>query len=223
MTTVDPQEIYAGLISGKVHPRKLAGLAVVHAVCQERFDSKAGDWSISSIGRASATRGGPGPATLHLPRQEYYRALIKAWEAHAERKNPRAKQKDPLHADQWIQQIDDISARQMVLLQKKDLERARAEIQMLKKLLPNGGVIRLVASTAPTSHSETVPASVPPSARRDIQKFLVDGLFDDINRLKQLGLLVSKVGDVVFRETGEILFTAKVVEVLRSLAKKPDS
>jgi hypothetical protein len=223
MTVVDPNELYEGLISGKVHPAKRRGLAVVHGICRERFDAKATDWSVSSIGREAALRGGPGAPTLHQPRQEYYRALIKAWESYSQSRYPRAKQKAVAEADQWIHQIEDISSRQMALLLRKDLDRARAEIQLLKKLVPNGGVIRL-GSAAGGDRMEPVGAvTVPPSARRDMKKFVVEGLLDEPQRLKQIRLTVLKGGDIVLSETGEILFTAGVVAVLRSIAKLADA
>lgn len=223
MTTVDPNSLYEQLVSGKSHPAKRKGLAVVHGICRERFDAKATDWSISSIGRESALRGGPGAPTLHQPRQEYYRALIKAWEALSRSRHPRAKEKATGGADQWIHQIEDISSRQMALLLKKDLDRARAEIQVLKRLASDGGVVRLDSTVVAVQPEAAGSVTVPPSARRDVKKFVTEGLLEDPNRLKQSGLQLLRSGDVVFRDTGEILFTAGVVAVLRAIARLADA
>ena len=222
MTSVNPVQLYESMLSGDVHPKKRQGLEIVNTICRERFDSRSGDWSISSIGRESALRGGPGAPSLHQPKLEHYRALIKAWASALEAAHPRQRKRQEASPDAWIQHIDDISSRQMAYMLKKDLERAQSEIRMLKRRLPDGGVVHVDLAAASGQRTATETISPPPSARREMKRFLAD-FIDNPKRLKEKGFVVQKSGDIIDAETAEILCTSRVVQVMRSIAELTDA
>jgi hypothetical protein len=218
VNTVDPNTLYSQLTQGKIHPRKAAGLAVVHEICKQRFDAKATDWRISSIGRESEARGGPGAATLHQPRQEYYRALIKAWQDHAETAHPAAKRRATSGADDWIDAIENVSARQMVYALKSELARALDEVRLLKKLLPNGGVIDLPRAAGNHHQGEKASVVVTASAERSSRRF-VEGPLQNHGQLTEMGLRLNKKGDLAAEATGEVVIEAAALDLLRAAAK----
>jgi hypothetical protein len=215
---VTPQVLYEKLIQGKIHPRKAAGLAIVHEICKRRFDAKATDWGINGIGRESEACGGPKAASLHQPRQEHYRALIKSWQFHAESHHPSTKRRPPSSADDWIFAIENLSARQMVVAIKSDLARAIDEVKLLRKLLPNGGVLEVAqpsAMQAPTDKSSVVVTAL---AERSCKRF-VDGPLHNPAQLPEMGLRLTKKGDLVSESTGEVILEAVAIDLLRAAAK----
>lgn len=218
MSTINPQELFEQLTKGKVHPRKAAGLAIVHEICKQRFDVKATDWGISSIGRESEARGGTGAASLHQPRQADYRALIKAWQDYSEAANPAVKTRSPSGKDDWIFAIENVSARQMVFALKSELVRALDEVKLLKKLLPNGGVLEVPRATASQPQGEKLSVVVSASAERSIKRF-VEGPLQNQGQLAEMGLRLSKKGDLAAESTGEVLIEAAALDLLRAAAK----
>lgn len=213
MSAVDPHELYALLAREKMHPRKAKGLEIVHEICKQRFNAKATEWGVNSIGRESAARGGPGAPTMHQPRQEYYRALIKAWHDYACAKHPAEKRKSNTKVDDWIQAIANVASRQLVYGLKSDLARAEDEIRLLKKLVPREIEIR-----APVV--QQVDASRPSIAVSAVQvrsvKRFVSGPLSNSEQLKGMGLRLTKKGDVVSDSTGEVVLEGSVLELLRA-------
>ena len=57
-------------------PRKARSLRLIHAVCVEQQDRGSNDYSIATIGRLSADRGGPAAGAIRNKTGEAYRALI---------------------------------------------------------------------------------------------------------------------------------------------------
>jgi hypothetical protein len=216
LSSVHPQELYESMLQGKVHPQKVKGLGIIHGICKERFEAKATDWRINSIGRESARREGPGAATLHLPRQEYYRALIKAWQSHAEAAYPAAKQKVISQADDWIRAIENVSSRQLVFALQGELAHAKEEARMLRKLLPSGGALEFrdaALSNGPSRLNIVVPAG----AHREVRRF-VDGPLQSQVKLKELGLVVSRSGNLCSLE-GEVVLEKSILDLLRAVGE----
>ena len=215
MISVDPQDLYEKLTEGKVHPRKAAGMKIVHEICRQRFDAKATDWRINSIGRESAARGGPGAASLHQPRQEYYRALIKGWQDHSEAAHPAAKRKASSSADDWVHAIENVSSRQMVFALKSELMRTLDEVKLLKKLVSNGGVLELPQAAAIQAPSGKPTVVVSASAERSCKR-LVEGPLRNPERLAEMGLTLTKRGDLAAQSTGEVVIEAAALDLLRA-------
>jgi hypothetical protein len=218
VSNVTPQVLYETLIQGTKNSRKAAGLAIIHGICKRRFDAKATEWGISNIGRESEACGGPKAASLHQPRQECYRALIKSWQFHAESHHPSAKRRPTSSADDWIFAIENLSARQMVFAIKGELARAIDEVKLLKKLLPNGGILEVAqpsAMQAPTDKSSVVVTAL---AERSCKRF-VEGPLHNPAQLPEMGLRLTKKGDLVSESTAEVILEAPVIDLLRAAAK----
>lgn len=218
MSTVDPKALYEKLIQGKTHPRKLAGLATIHEICIQRFEAKGTDWGINSIGREAEKRGGPTAATLHQPRQEYYRALIQAWQKYAEAAHPAAKRKAISSADDWINEIENVSSRQMVFALKGELARVIDEVKLLKRLVANGGVLEIPRVAADHASSDKPSIVVNASGERSSKRF-VEGLLQNKEQLAEMGLSLTRRGDLAAASTGEVVIEAAAIDLLRAAAK----
>lgn len=218
MTSVDPTVLYDGLLGEAKHPSKRRGLEVLQAICRERFEANAQEWSVASIGRLSEGRGGPNAGSLRQPRSEDYRALIKAWEQASEAAHSKVnRRKTQETADAWIHQIDDIVARQSVFMMARDIERARAEIRALKRRLPDGGVIKLpVNSPADDVKADNRIAPVP-SQCREAKQFL-DQFIENDDMLKSKGFSKLKDGSLVDADTGEVVVGRRLVELMKAIA-----
>lgn len=60
-------------------PRKVRSLRLIHAICVEQTERGSDDYSIATIGRLSAERGGPAAGAIRNKTGEAYRALIKVF------------------------------------------------------------------------------------------------------------------------------------------------
>lgn len=221
MSTVDPEVLYESMTKATTNKRKAAGLGIIHGICRERFDAKATDWGISSIGRESKKRGGPGAPSLHQPRLEHYRGLIKAWQAHAEASHPAAKKKVSAEQDDWIEAIENVAARQLVYALKSELQRTKAKLRLVTEVLPGKGLIevRMPGASASVQGSAQVTRSIgiPAPVLRETRQ-LFEGPLENESQLKEMGLHLSR-GDLVSLETGELLIGKAVLDHLRAVSK----
>jgi len=60
-------------------PRKTRSLRLIYAICEEQRDRGSKDYSVATIGRLSAERGGPAAGAIRNKTGEPYRAVIKAF------------------------------------------------------------------------------------------------------------------------------------------------
>ena len=217
MTVVNPQELFDQMIAGEPHPSKRRGLEIIHTICKERFEAKATSWTVASIGRLSEERSGPTAASLRQPKLEYYRALIKAWEAASRVAHPHESKRSANTAD-WIKGIEDLTRRQLTYIMKRDLELAQAEVRRLKRLLPDGGVLKVSLSTTAQARASFDPT---PSQIRAIRRF-VQQFLDKPALLRDKGL-VLKSDSLLDSDTGEVVAEKQAVEAMRSIGRLADS
>lgn len=76
-----PEEVLEHL-KAKSNPRKAKNLDILHAVCKEQHERGSRDFSVATIGRLSAERGGPVKSTIHNATGDDFKGLIKAWADH---------------------------------------------------------------------------------------------------------------------------------------------
>jgi hypothetical protein len=60
-------------------PRKERSLRLIYAICEEQLDRGSEDYSVATIGRLSAERGGPAAGAIRHKTGAAYRAVIKAF------------------------------------------------------------------------------------------------------------------------------------------------
>lgn len=76
--TTSPETLLESMCEG-ASPRKAQSLRLIFAICQEQHDRGSADYSVATIGKISAERGGPSSAAIRNRPGEDYRALIQAW------------------------------------------------------------------------------------------------------------------------------------------------
>jgi len=78
---MQPDDMLAQLLES-ASKRRRASLEIIHAVCRERHQSGAKDFSIATIARLSEAKGGPTDSTIRNKTGEAYQGLIKCWASH---------------------------------------------------------------------------------------------------------------------------------------------
>ena len=63
-------------------PRKQKTLDLIHEVCREQYERGSRDFSVATIARIAADRGGPSKGAIHNKTGDDYKGLIKAWAEH---------------------------------------------------------------------------------------------------------------------------------------------
>jgi hypothetical protein len=113
--------------------RTQRSLEVIHAICAEQQAKGSGDFSVVTIGRISAERGGPSAQPIRNKTGEHYRTLIAAWAAFAEghTRKPAARA-EPGVADDVLNMIDDASVRAVVGVLIAEGRKLKAENTLLK-------------------------------------------------------------------------------------------
>ena len=79
MNTARESEALLHALCADADPRKVRSLRLIHAICVEQRDRGSDDYSIATIGRLSAERGGPAAGAIRNKTGETYRALIKVF------------------------------------------------------------------------------------------------------------------------------------------------
>ncbi|MCX7173727.1 MAG: gamma-mobile-trio protein GmtX [Proteobacteria bacterium] len=63
-------------------PRKQKTLDLIYEVCREQYERGSRDFSVATIARIAADRGGPSKGAIHNTTGDDYKGLIKAWAEH---------------------------------------------------------------------------------------------------------------------------------------------
>jgi hypothetical protein len=113
--------------------RTRQSLDLINTLCKEQYEAGNLDFSVATIGRLSAARGGPSTQAIRNATGEHYRALLKAWANHvagAARKP--AVRPEPGVADDVLAMISDPSVRAVVGSFLAENRKLRAENTLLK-------------------------------------------------------------------------------------------
>src|SRR5258706_756582 len=64
--------------------RTRQSLELIYTLCKEQYEAGNLDFSVATIGRLSAARGGPSTQAIRNATGEHYRTLLKAWANHVD-------------------------------------------------------------------------------------------------------------------------------------------
>lgn len=138
-------------------PRKANSLRLIYSICQEQRDRGSADYSIATIGRLSADRGGPAAGAIRNKTGETYRALIKSFaETSGSRKRAAAGARNE-QVDLILEGVTDPVIRARISLMMAELKATRAQLLAARQLANRTAVIDLAS---PESAQRTQPAGI---------------------------------------------------------------
>lgn len=127
-----PEDVLAAL-QRDATKRTQQSLELIYALCKEQHEAGNLDFSVATIGRLSAARGGPSTQAIRNATGEHYRALLKAWANHVEGATRKpAVRAEPGVADDVLAMITDPSVRAVVGSFLAENRKLKAENTMLK-------------------------------------------------------------------------------------------
>lgn len=128
----NPEVVLEALKSGAT-PRTQRSLDLIHAICAEQKAKGSDDFSIVTIGRISADRGGPSAQPIRNKTGEHYRTLIASWAVFSEGQTRKpAARAAPGVADDILHMIEDASVRAIVGVLIAEGKKLKAENTLLK-------------------------------------------------------------------------------------------
>ena len=132
-TTLEAQPMLEALCTG-ADPRKVRSLRLIHAICVEQHERGSDDYSIATIGRLSAERGGPAAGAIRNKPGEAYRALIRIFadSTHAKATVPSSSRAAQI--DRILEGVSDPVLRTRLGLLMAELKSTRAQLLAARHL-----------------------------------------------------------------------------------------
>ena len=199
-----------------VDPRKARSLQLIHAICLEQHERGSNDFSIATIGRLSAERGGPAAGAIRNKTGEVYRALISAFARSVSAKSSKMRATDHDHIDLILEGVTDPLLRTRLGLLLAELKATRAQLLAARHLANQTATLDLAAA----SPDQSSPASPNFSALeiRALQNAISEATLAHWGwRADANGRVVTDTGNTVFA-AGFITAITKMLEGGRSEA-----
>jgi hypothetical protein len=198
-------------------PRKARSLRLIHAICLEQQDRGSFDYSIATIGRLSADRGGPAAGAIRNKTGEVYRVLIKTF-ADSTRSNTRENGEiGTAPVDLILEGVADPVLRTRLGLLLAELKATRAQLLAAR---------HLANQTAMLDFGEPLPEERPAKLATGLTPLEVRALGNAISAdtLHHWGWHADESGRIV-TDSGRTVFAAGFVtaisKVLASLRSSP--
>lgn len=194
-------------------PRKARSLRLIHAVCVEQRDRGSADYSIATIGRLSADRGGPAAGAIRNKTGEAYRALISTF---ASSVGGKARNVDSAHVGQVdliLEGVTDPVLRARLGLLLAELKATRAQLLAARHLANQTATLDLAA---PVPGNPRPAPHLSPLEVRALENAISAATLDHWGwRADESGRIVTDTGRTVFA-AGFVTAIDKVLESLRS-------
>lgn len=193
------------------HHRTEASMRLIYQICMEQADRGSQDYSVATIGKLSAERGGPSTGAIRNKTGEKYRALIAACaDQHKGHKRKRTSPKDDA-VDEILEGITDPVLRTRVGLMKAELKALRGQVLALRRISSEKAFIELpVQAGQPTErHGSTLTDQQ--------RRALKDSI--STQTLSHWGWLVDKSGRIVDEETKQVVFGAGFVSAIENVLR----
>lgn len=198
-------------LCAEADPRKASSLRLIHAICVEQRDRGSADYSIATIGRLSAERGGPAAGAIRNKTGEAYRALIKTFVGSAGRKT------DPVGAGQVdliLEGVTDPVLRARLGLLLAELKATRAQLLAARHLANQTAILDLAQST-PDEQTSAPPPYLSALEVRALENAISATTLEHWGwRVDEGGRIVTDTGRTVFA-AGFVTAIGKVLEGVR--------
>lgn len=134
MTAAQKSAALLEALCADTDPRKARSLRLIHSICVEQQDRGSNDYSIATIGRLSADRGGPAAGAIRNKTGEAYRALIKTFAASAADKTSKTAKTNSGQVDLILEGVTDPVLRARLGLLLAELRATRAQLLAARHL-----------------------------------------------------------------------------------------
>ena len=181
-------------------PRKARSLRLIHAICEEQRDRGSTDYSIVTIGRLSAERGGPAAGAIRNKTGEVYRAIIRVFPDSRGKKRPKAANTSSTQAALILEGVTDPVLRARIGLFVAELKSTRAQLLAARYLANHSAVLDL--AQLPSDGPQPQPAP-----RLSAMELLALGNAISDVTLRHWGWRIDTSGRIV-TDTGQTVFGA---------------
>ena len=183
-------------------PRKMRSLRLIYAICEEQRDRGSKDYSIATIGRLSAERGGPATGAIRNKTGEAYRAVIKAFADSVGGKSRKTIDVRSTQADLILDGVTDPVLRARIGLLLAELKSTRAQLLAARHLANQSAVLDLGRELSEERPNSAAMASrLSPLEMRALESAISEAT------LTHWGWCVDASGRIV-TDTGRTVFAA---------------
>jgi hypothetical protein len=182
-------------------PRKMRSLRLIYAICEEQRDRGSKDYSVATIGRLSAERGGPAAGAIRNKTGEAYRALIKVFADSVGSKSHSTADVGSTRADLILNGVTDPVLRARIGLLVAELKSTRAQLLAARHLANQNAVLNLAHELSAS------PAHLSPLEVRALENAISEAT------LTHWGWRVDASGRIV-TDTGRTVFAAGFVTAI---------
>lgn len=197
-----PDELLEEL-KATANPRKQRNLDIIHAVCREQYARGSRDFSVATIARLSAERGGPVKGTIHNKTGDDFKGLIKGWAEHTGgvTRKVRKVREDPYEA--LIAKIENPATRAVMASVLAENRKLRSENTLLKSSNAHPMLdLRPQPNTASDNTVQVLPASTGlTDSEVEALRYAVSEKFlrDEGWREAVHGRIVNDIGRTIFK------------------------
>lgn len=182
-------------------PRKQRTLDIIYEVCREQYERGSKDFSVATIARLAADRGGPSKGAIHNVTGDDYKGLIKAWAEHTGGVTRKVRQVSENPYAALIDKIENPALRSMMNGILAENRQMRRQITLLKAegirvidMRPQTAEPREVVQILPASHG------LYPSEIEALHHAVSDRLLKDEGwRTDVEGRVINEVGRVIYK------------------------
>lgn len=180
-------------------PRKQTTLDLIHEVCREQYERGSRDFSVATIARIAADRGGPSKGAIHNKTGDDYKGLIKAWAEHTGGVTRKVRQVSENPYTELIEKIENPALRSMMAGILAENRRMRREITLLKA---EGNRVIDMRPQSDQPPPQLLPASTDlfPSEIEALRHAVSDRVFNDEGWTTDAeGRVLSDAGRQIFK------------------------
>lgn len=212
----DAEAMLEALCSG-ADPRKVRSLRLIHAICVEQRERGSHDYSIATIGRLSAKRGGPAAGAIRNKPGEAYRALIRTFSNSAHTKTTTPANARVAEIDSILEGVSDPVLRTRLGLLLAELKSTRAQLLAARHLANRTATLDLRSLS-----SDQLPSPSPSQVLTPLEVRALEIAISS-ETLEHWGWRTDESGRVT-TDTGRTVFPAGFVTAIRKVlvSLRPD-
>jgi hypothetical protein len=188
-------------------PRKMRSLRLIYAICEEQRDRGSKDYSVATIGRLSAERGGPAAGAIRNKTGEAYRAVIKAFADSVGGKSCKTIDTKCTPADLILHGVADPVLRARIGLLLAELKSTRAQLLAARHLANENAALDLGRELSEERPNSATAPRLSPLEMRALASAISEGT------LTHWGWCVDASGRIV-TDTGQTVFAAGFVTAI---------